>query len=234
MHVEWALRQPGVNGRSIAFTAAANKLNERNIESPMGGRWQGTQLQRMAPRLGLNHPKGSLAREVARARVHAIWKQHPDLTGKRVIASLGLKHLLGIERARQLLRECRLAAAKRSPVHRKVGWWLDCRTAARIRISAICKRYPEYTAKQVLNILGPEPCLRRRWVRRVMNECWKASGTHRPKQLNGWTPERRARGSGRRGRAHLRESSRGKERVQRRGSPLRPRTDGRPSHTSTI
>src|SRR4029077_4647279 len=131
----------------------------------------------------------SLAREVARARVHAIWKQCPDLTGKQVIASLGLKHVLSVYRARQLLKECRLAAAKRSPVHRKAGWWLDSRTAERIRISAICKRHPEYTAKQVLKMLGPEPAVRRRWVRDVMNDCWMASGTHPPRQLNGWTPE---------------------------------------------
>jgi len=195
LHVEWALRQPGVNGRPIAFCAAAHMLNERNIESPMGGHWHGSQLQRMAPRLGLNHPKASLAREVARARVHAIWKQCPDLTGKQVIASLGLKHVLSVYRARQLLKECRLAAAKRSPVHRKAGWWLDSRTAERIRISAICKRHPEYTAKQVLKMLGPEPAVRRRWVRDVMNDCWMASGTHPPRQLNGWTPERRKRQS---------------------------------------
>lgn len=146
LYVEWALRQPGMNGKPISFCAAARKLNERNIESPMGGIWQGSQLQRMAPRLGLNHPKGTLSSEAARAQVQAIWKKHPQVTGKQVIASLGLKHLLGIYRARQLLRECRLAAAKRNPMHKTVGWWLDCRTAERIRISAICKRHPEYTA----------------------------------------------------------------------------------------
>src|SRR6266853_293396 len=40
LHVEWALRQPGVNGRPISFCSAARILNERNIESPMGGIWQ--------------------------------------------------------------------------------------------------------------------------------------------------------------------------------------------------
>jgi len=197
LHVEWALRQPGMNGRPITFCAAARMLNERNIESPMGGRWQGTQLQRMAPRLGLDHPKGSLSREVARARVQAIWKQHPELTGKQVIASLGLKHrrLLGIYRARQLLRECRVAAAKRSPLHKKVGWWLDSRTTKRIRISAICKKHPKYTAKQVLKILGPEHSVRITWVNQVMNECWQALGRDGPRQCNGWTPERRKRQS---------------------------------------
>jgi len=101
--------------------AAATKLNERNIESPMGGRWTGVQLQRMARRLRLNHPSDSLPLNVARVRIQALWKQHPELTGKQVIASLGLKdqHLLGIYRTRILLRECRLAAADRSPVHRR-------------------------------------------------------------------------------------------------------------------
>jgi hypothetical protein len=119
------------------------------------------------------------------------------LTGNQVIASLGLRHqhLLGIYRARQLLRECRLAAAKCSPVHKEVGWWLDSRTAERIRISAICKRHPEYTAKQVLTVLGPQHSVRLRWVNQVMSECWRALGRHSPRQCNGWTPERRKRQS---------------------------------------
>lgn len=197
LHIEWALRQPGLYGRPIAFSSAARKLNERNIESPMGRSWTGSQLQRMARRLRLNHPPASLRRDVARARIQALWKQHPELTGKQVIASLGLRHqhLLGIYRARRFLRECRLAAAKRSPVHKNVGWWLDSRTAERIRISAICKRHPEYTAKQVLKILGPEHSVRLRWVNQVMNECWRALGRHDPRQCNGWTPERRKRQS---------------------------------------
>ena len=196
LHVEWALRQPGEKGRPISFCAAARKLNERNIESPMGRCWQGSQLQRMAPRLGIDHPKGSLSSDVARARVHAIWKQHPETTGKQVIASLGLKHLLGIQRARQLLRECRSAAAQRSPMHKKAGWWLDRWTAERIRISEIWKRHPEYTARQVLKVLGCEPSVRRRrWVWHVLNECWRATGTHRPEEFNGWTRERRKRQS---------------------------------------
>src|SRR5262249_51458427 len=46
LHIEWALRQPGFfPGRRISFHCAAEKLNERNIEGPMGGRWAGTQLQ---------------------------------------------------------------------------------------------------------------------------------------------------------------------------------------------
>jgi DNA invertase Pin-like site-specific DNA recombinase len=197
VHVEWALRQPGNNGRPISFSAAARKLNERNIESPMGGHWQGTQLQRMAPRLGLSHPPGSLSREVARARVAAIWRQHPEMTGRQVIASLGLKHLLGIDRARKLLKECRLAAAERSPQHQKVGWWLDRWTAARIRIGAICERYPQFTARQVIEKLEPERSgqVKLKWVMQVMSECWRASPIAYPKRGTGrrlyWARRRR-------------------------------------------
>src|SRR5438105_170434 len=182
LHVEWALRQPGVNGRPISFCAAADKLNARGIESPMGGRWQGSQLQRMAPRLGLLHPTATLHDDVARAHVQAIWKQCPELTGKQVITSLGLRHLLGIGRARQLLRECRLAAAKRSPAHKKVGWWLDNRTAARIRISAIWNRHRGFSAEQVIENLGPIYSVRVRWVRQIMKDCWRAYGKRTPKQ----------------------------------------------------
>lgn len=84
LHIEWTLRQPGVNGEPISFRAAANKLNERNIESSMGRRWSGMQLLRMAIRLGIHHPR-RLSREVARARVHSIWQQNPEVTGKQEI-----------------------------------------------------------------------------------------------------------------------------------------------------
>ena len=60
LHIEWAFRQPGVDGRPISYRAAAERLNERNIESPMGRRWVGHQLRRMARRLGLYHPPGYL------------------------------------------------------------------------------------------------------------------------------------------------------------------------------
>jgi DNA invertase Pin-like site-specific DNA recombinase len=195
LHVEWALRQPGMKGRPIAFSAAATKLNERDIESPMGGRWQGSQLQRMALRLGLIHPAAILRRAAALARIEALWKQHPEFTAKQVVESLSLGHLLGIGRARELLRECRRSAAKRCAAHRKVGWWLDNRTALRIRITTICKRHPEFTAKQVIKVLRSEIPLRPRWVNLVMNECWRALGKHGPRQCNGWTPGRRRRQS---------------------------------------
>lgn len=163
----------------------------------MGGRWTGVQLQRMASRLRLDHPLASLRGDSARARIQALWKQHSEVTGKQAIARLGLKdqHLLGIYRARQLLRECRLAAAKRSLVYKEVGWWVDSRTAVRIRITAICKRHPKYTASQVLKAVGLEHPIRLRWVNKIMNECWQALGRQGSRQCNGWTPERRKRQS---------------------------------------
>lgn len=197
LHIEWALRQPGLYDRPIAFTAAAKRLNDRNIESPMGGRWQGSQLQRMASRLQLDHPVASLHGDAARARIRALWKRHPELTAGQAIANLGLrdKHLLGIERARELLNECRQAAIGGSPIHRKVGWRLDSRTTERIRISVICQRHPDYTAKQVHKLLGPKSSLRLRWINHVMSECAQALGIPHSRQRKAWTAGRRRRQS---------------------------------------
>ena len=188
MHIEWALRQPGIGGRAITLRAAANKLNERNIESPMGGLWAGHQLLRMALRLGIHHPPARLSREVARARVHAIWKEHPEFTAKQLIGSLGLVQPLGTTRAWALLRECRMDAAKRSSTQKQLGWYLDRWTAARIRVSAIWTQHPEFTAKQVIEKLGPQYSVRVPWVQQVMRECWRASAKRSPKQ---WRTGRR-------------------------------------------
>jgi DNA invertase Pin-like site-specific DNA recombinase len=188
LHIEWALRQPGMYGRPISRRAAANKLNERNIESAMGGRWSGEQLLRMAHRIGLHPPRARLPREESQARVRAIWKHHPEFTAKQVIESLGPERPLGVTVVEKLLRECRRATAKHSQVHKQVGWCLDRWTAARIRVSAIWKRHPEFTARQVIEKLGPEYSERVRWVQQIMKECWRASARHRPKQ---WRTGRR-------------------------------------------
>lgn len=103
-HIEWALRQQGINGKLISFRAAANKLKERNVEPPDGGNWTGHQVQKMAHRLCLHHPPGTLRREVARAKVAVVWKQHPDSTAKQVIASLGPNYPLGFTRTWACLR----------------------------------------------------------------------------------------------------------------------------------
>jgi len=73
LYIEWAIRQPRVTGKPISFCAAANKLNERNTESSMGGRWTGQQLLRMGLRLGLRIPPRRLTHDGALAQVHAIW-----------------------------------------------------------------------------------------------------------------------------------------------------------------
>jgi DNA invertase Pin-like site-specific DNA recombinase len=180
LHIEWALRQPGFRGRRISFNCAADTLNERNVESPKGGVWTGNQLQIMAIRLGIYHPLAFLPREVARARVRAIWEQHPEFSGRQVAASARLEHPLGICRTWKLLRECREAAAKHDPVHKQVGWHLDKFTAARIRVGAIWKRHPEFTAKQVIESLGPEHSVRVPWVQQVLKECCRAAGAGLP------------------------------------------------------
>lgn len=182
LHIEWALRQPGWRGKRISFNCAADKLNERNIDSPRGGVWTGNQLQIMAIRLGIYHPSAFLTREVARARVRAVWKQHPEFSGRQVAASAGLEQSLGICRTWKLLRECRVAAARRAPMHEQVGWHLDKFTAERIRIGAIWKRHPEFTAKQVMKKLGAQYALRVPWVQKILRECCRAHARHSPEQ----------------------------------------------------
>jgi hypothetical protein len=189
VQIEWALRQPGFRGRRISFRCAAHKLNERNIEGPMGGSWTGGQLQSMAIRLGIYHPLAYLSDEVARAKVRAVWKQHPQLSGRQAAASLGLEHPLGINRIWKVLRECRVSASKHSPVHKQVGWHIDHLTAARIRVGAIWKRHPKFTARQVIKKLGPKHTVRLPWVQHVLKECWQASGNPTPKY---WRIGRRA------------------------------------------
>jgi hypothetical protein len=169
--------------KPISFRAAANKLNERNIESSTGARWTGQQVPRMGLRLGLRLPPRRMPSEVARARVRAIWKRNPGVTGKQVIARLGLEHSMGVRRARALLRRCRLVAAKRNAVQKRIGWRVDHRTAARLRISAIRKRHPEFTAQQVHAKLGRKHPVNVWYVRQILNECWRASGRHSPEQL---------------------------------------------------
>jgi DNA invertase Pin-like site-specific DNA recombinase len=182
LHIEWAFRQPGVDGRPISYRAAGDKLNERNVESPMRRRWTGHQLRRMARRLGLHHPPGYLKNELVRARVRTIWKQHPECTAKQVVASMGAEHPLGIRRAEVHLKEVRMAGAKRSPAQKLVGWHVDRWTATRIRIGEILKRHPEFIGKQVIEKLGPDYPVRLQWVWQVMRDYRRASARHSPDQ----------------------------------------------------
>jgi len=125
----------------------------------------------MAARLGLNHPLGRLARGVARARVQALWKEHPDFSARQIKANLGLDRPLSYNRSFRLLKECRRDAANRSPEHKRVNWYLDRWTAARIAISAISRRHPEFTAKQIIRRLRSAPLVHEPWVKQVMREC---------------------------------------------------------------
>ena len=50
VYIEWALKQPGREGRPISFRGAAIRLNESNVETPLGGIWRGHHIPRMARR----------------------------------------------------------------------------------------------------------------------------------------------------------------------------------------
>jgi DNA invertase Pin-like site-specific DNA recombinase len=182
-HIEWALRQPGVNARPITFHAAAKMLNDRNIESCTGGRWVGQQLLIMALRLGIRHPH-RMPYAVARAAVRTIWDRHPEVSGKEVLAILRREHVISTGRAQTLLRECRMAAVRRSPIQKRMGWRIDFRTPARVRVGSIWKRHPEFTAQQVLEKLGTQYSVNRGWVQRILKQCWVASGRHGKRQLH--------------------------------------------------
>lgn len=174
MYIEWALKQPGRKGRPISFRGAALRLNERNIETPLGGTWRGHHIQRMARRLKLDHPLARMPETFARARVRALFKLRPNLTGEQVVANVGTAHPLWVRRAYALLKECRRDAARRSPVHTRVGWYLDHRTVNRIRIGELWKRHPEFTGKQVIEKLKLGDDAPLKWVQHIMNDCWKA------------------------------------------------------------
>ena len=188
VHIEWALNHPGIWGRPISFNAAAQKLNDRQLQSPMGGRWSSINVGDMAYRLRLRDRSPPMPPEVLRARVQAIWKQHPEFTPNQLRECLGHEIPVGQTRAWKLLRACRLAAAKLSPMQKQMGWQLDRFTAARVRVSSIWKRHPEFTARQVIEKLGLRHPVRVPWVQKVLRECWRASARHSPKQ---WRKGRR-------------------------------------------
>jgi hypothetical protein len=133
-------------------------------------------------RLGLRLPPRRLPQEVARPRVHAMWKHSPEVTGKQVLAGLGREDLMGVRRARELLRECRMASAKRSRMQKLLGWRIDNWTAARLRLGAIWRRHPSLTAEQALKKLRPRHAVSLWWVRRIMNQCWRTGARRSPEQ----------------------------------------------------
>jgi DNA invertase Pin-like site-specific DNA recombinase len=182
MYIEWALKQPGRDGRLISFRGAAMRLNGRNLETPLGGTWRGHHVQRMARRLKVDHPLAYMSGKCAQDRVRALWNQHPNLTAPLIVANVGTRQPLSLKRAYFYLKECRRDAARRSPVHTQVGWCLDRRTANRIRIGALWKRHREFTGKQVIEALKLGPDVSLKWVQRILNECWKAYANPKPKR----------------------------------------------------
>jgi len=182
VHIEWAINQPGLGGKPITFRGAGEKLNELQIPSPMGGRWSSMNVADIAVRLKLREKPIRVPRNVLQKRVAAIWKAHSDCTGQQVVEMLKPQHPICIARAWTFLRNCREAAAKRSCTQQQMGWQLDRRTGARIRISEIWKRHPEFTGKQTIKGLESRHSLRNPWVQKVLRECWRASATHSSEQ----------------------------------------------------
>jgi DNA invertase Pin-like site-specific DNA recombinase len=166
VHIEWALGQPGIDGKPITFRGAGEKLNDLQIPSPMGGRWSSTNVADIAVRLKLREKPIRVPRQVLQKQVNAIWKLRPDCTAQQVVQMLRPEHSICIARAEAFLRTCREAAAHRSPAQRQMRWRVDRRTAARIRISAICKRHPDLTARQVITKLGPAHPVPLQWVQK--------------------------------------------------------------------
>jgi DNA invertase Pin-like site-specific DNA recombinase len=175
MHIEWAFRQPGFEGRPISRRLAAQMLNERGIQSPTGATWSGEQVLRMANRLGLKPLPARVPTRIARARVYEIWKQDPGCTVYEVRERMRFPQPLGYVRAWALLKACRRAAARRSAVHQQAAWFLDRRTTARIQIAAIWKQHPEFTARQVASMLHQKSCRNEKWVSKILRDCWRAS-----------------------------------------------------------
>jgi hypothetical protein len=64
------------------------------------------------------------------------------------------EHSICIILAERFLRTTRAAAARRNPTRHEVGWPLDGKKAARIRIHTIWQRHPEFTGRQVIEKLN--------------------------------------------------------------------------------
>jgi hypothetical protein len=104
-------------------------------------------------------------------------------TREQLVAILRPEHIISAGRIHALLRGCRMAALRRSPMQRRIGWRIDFRTRARVRIGGICKRHPEITAQQVLEKPGSRYEMNARWVQRVLKKCWLVYGKHNRERL---------------------------------------------------
>jgi DNA invertase Pin-like site-specific DNA recombinase len=197
-HIEWVLHQPGRFGGPISFWEAANKLNERNIHGPMGGKWVGKQVHRMAIRLKLDHPQYSRD-EFARKIIQSLLITNPNYTADEVRRSPKFGRQLGLKRATRLVREHRLALAKQSSVQRRIAWPIDHWTDYRIRIARILHRSPKLFAWQVAEQLGPDFRARIDWVRKTMRDYRVGTYKRRQRVNQYWNRKRRDRMSKSRG-----------------------------------
>jgi hypothetical protein len=186
VHIEWAFKQQSRYGghRPLSFSEAAQILNERGIESLASGRWTGSGLARAARRLGLDPTPGQFSQAVVRAKVREVWKANPDITGRELVTHWPLPHPIGFLNCYRFLTECRLAAARRSPLHRKIGWRVDERTITRIQIARIVNKYPALTALEVLERLGPGRYRSPKWVGYVVDECRSRSALAKHRRWN--------------------------------------------------
>ena len=94
-HIEWAFRQPGEFGRAISCMGAAKQLNDRNIPSPMGTIWTGTQIVSMAHRLGLDPAPARISPKLSPILVKELWEQKPGITAAELLKKLGPKNPWG-------------------------------------------------------------------------------------------------------------------------------------------
>jgi len=185
-HLEWAFRQPGVRPGPISFRAAAQALNARGIESPTGERWRGHALQRMARRLGLDHPLGYCREEDVHTRVRALWRQDPQFTPVQVVARFNGPHRVCVKRVERVLRRLRQAAADRCALYARARWPVDRWTVTRSRIAQILDHHPHATGRHVLKALGSRHPVRLKWVWEIMSQYHAAR--------RAVTPAMRARG----------------------------------------
>jgi DNA invertase Pin-like site-specific DNA recombinase len=174
VHIEWALSQPDRWGYPISFGGAARLLNAQQLPSPMGGRWSGGTVRDLARRLGFADRVAWVPRNALQARVNACLRQHPQCTGRELIAHLGLQHSVGIARAWAVLQRARESVARSHWAHRRLKWPISHLTATRLRISDIWKQHPRWTARQVSEALGPKHPVRVEWVRDRLRECRRA------------------------------------------------------------
>ncbi len=175
VHIEWALASRDRWGNPISFSGAAEKLNREHLPSPMGGRWSWRTVRDIALRLGFPYRAAYMPTDLLRARVDTVWRKHPEWTARKLIAFLALESSVGIVRMWLAVRRSRESMARKSSMHRRCAWPVDRYTATRIRISAIWKRHPEWSAREVIKRLGPERPVRRQWVQNILSDCFQAS-----------------------------------------------------------